>query len=855
MNKIKVTSGIGQYHTNEPDQTQPKKKLTPYLAIDWLEIQDRVDHPESVEKTQGHWLIPSTLPRRNAKAQEADGLFHLLWADLDKAPPSIPELAVILEGFIGEADYEIYNTRSATEANQKARILIPVTDPLSSYEFKLLQQVLNDKFSAVGIEPDPANLGCSQVCYLPNAGAIYSSASRRDGKQLDPVIKWAKELCYLCDKQDEQQAVLLEATQRAVERRSALTLSNTVDPVKRLIGTFDQGYTPHELMLNCIYDQDGDSFRHPNSESGNYTATVRRDDQGVWRVNTLSTSDPLYTAGAGAHDAFSVFTVLYHGGDKKAAMIDAGDNWLTIGGVSFNKALQREHEQKKAAQQPKVEFDIDDLLASQESRNETVSKTKDDPEIPLQIPVSTFNQTLDTEHRYCSVDLLRKVDDNHTLKRLCIQVAAETHLPVNTVFLMGLTVFSSIASRKYAVEYQNGEHIPIGLYSVVEQPSGTGKSWCWGTFQKPFIAIQQELLRAVLKKMKDFEKKTGSGEELTENEQTELKELGQKRERLSTGLFVTNSTPEALEMTLNGTNGFFSAVSSEQGLFNSLLGNSYKSEKNANNNDVMLNGFDGGHVNSIRVSRKGYNGRVIGGVACFAQQGSIEVVLKSSNGTGLSERFLMLAEPHSLGKRDHTKRIQTDPLLSVSYANHCDLMKSVINDPITLDELNNLSISDDGFLKINQYRNKIEPDLVDGGKFSHVSLRGAASKINMQIMKIASNLHLLDYDMQPEIPERHVIAAIDIANELLEANLKLCRDKGIMGVKAEFTAVINYLTGKFGVKSERDILNNIRGVQPFKDFTGNRTQLIKDTLKEMTEQKLLNQSWDTVGKSAYTLAQ
>jgi hypothetical protein len=416
-------------------------------------------------------------------------------------------------------------------------------------------------------------------------------------------------------------------------------------------------------------------------------------------------------------------------------------------------------------------------------------------------------------------------------------------------------VFSSIASRKYAVEYQNGEHIPIGLYSVVEQPSGTGKSWCLGTFQKPFIAIQKELLKEVSKKIKDFEKRTGSGEELTDDEQAELKELGQKRNHLSTGLFVTNSTPEALEMTLNLTNGFFSAVSSEQGLFNSLLGNSYKSEKNANNNDVMLNGFDGGHVNSIRVSRKGYNGNVIGGVACFAQQGSIEVVLKSSNGTGLAERFLMLAESHSLGKRDHTKSIQPNPLLSVSYANHCDLMESVINEPLTLDELNNLSISNEGFLKINQYRNKIEPDLVDGGKFSHVSLRGAASKINMQIMKIASNLHLLDYDMQPEIPERHVIAAIDIANELLEANLKLCRDKGIMGVKAEFTAVINYLTGKFGVKSERDILNNIRGVQPFKDFTGNRTQLIKDTLKEMTEQKLLNQSWDTVGKSAYTLAQ
>lgn len=361
MNKIKVTSGIGQYHTNEPDSAQPEKKLTPYLAIGCSEIMDRVDHPESVDKTKGQWLIPSSLPRRNAKAQEADGEFHLLWADLDKAPPSIPELAVILEGFIGDSDYEIYNTRSATEANQKARVLIPVTDPLSSYEFKLLQQVLNDKFSEVGIKPDPANLGCSQVCYLPNAGAIYSSASKRDGKQLDPVIKWAKELCYLCDKQDEQQAILLEATQRAVERRSLLTLSNIADPGKRLMGTFNQGYTPQELMLNCSYDQDGDSFRHPASESGNYTATVRA-DSGVLRVNTLSTSDPLYTKGQGAHDAFSVFTVLYHNGDIKAAMKDAGDNWLTIGGESYNQAVQREYQQKKEAFIPKI--DVTELLKS-----------------------------------------------------------------------------------------------------------------------------------------------------------------------------------------------------------------------------------------------------------------------------------------------------------------------------------------------------------------------------------------------------------------------------------------------------------------------------------------------------------
>jgi hypothetical protein len=73
--------------------------------------------------------------------------------------------------------------------------------------------------------------------------------------------------------------------------------------------------------------------------------------------------------------------VLVHNGDHSAALIDAGDNLLTIGGVSFNKALQRDHMQKEA-QQPKVEFDIDDLLTAQESRNGTESKTKDDPEKP-----------------------------------------------------------------------------------------------------------------------------------------------------------------------------------------------------------------------------------------------------------------------------------------------------------------------------------------------------------------------------------------------------------------------------------------------------------------------------------------
>ncbi len=77
-----------------------------------------------------------------------------------------------------------------------------------------------------------------------------------------------------------------------------------------------------------------------------------------------------------------------------------------------------------------------------------------------------------------------------------------------------------------------------------------------------------------------------------------------------------------MEQTLSGTQGFFSAISSEQGLFNSLLGLSYSN--NAPNNDLVLNGFDGGHISSCRVTRDGYYGHVIGGITLFAQQGSVE---------------------------------------------------------------------------------------------------------------------------------------------------------------------------------------------------------------------------------------
>jgi hypothetical protein len=114
-------------------------------------------------------------------------------------------------------------------------------------------------------------------------------------------------------------------------------------------------------------------------------------------------------------------------------------------------------------------------------------KQPTEEKLPLELEqqAENYNPVLDSEQHHCSVEFLQFVDDSHLLKQLAIDVAKATHLPVHTTFLTGLGVFSSIACRKYKVNYQHSGSVPIGLYVVAEQPSGTGKSRSNSIFQDP----------------------------------------------------------------------------------------------------------------------------------------------------------------------------------------------------------------------------------------------------------------------------------------------------------------------------------------------------------------------------------
>ena len=450
---------------------------------------------------------------------------------------------------------------------------------------------------------------------------------------------------------------------------------------------------------------------------------------------------------------------------------------------------------------------------------------------------ASFNDVLDVETHYCKgLDLLKHLDDGSLIKKMSQQVSACCQLPVNTVFLALLGVFSSVSCRKWIVDYKYDGSLPIGLYFILEQPSGTSKSRCLGIGQKPFYIIKREIVAAYKERLSQLQ----AIEEPSDTEAEELKGLLARKSAIYSSIFISNATPEGLEKTLSSTKGFFAAVSSEQGLIDSVLGLSYS--KGGNNNDLILNAFDGGHISSCRVGRDGYHGQVIGSFVLFAQQGSIEKSHQASNGVGISERFISLAEPHNLGIRDHIKEIQADQKIYDAYEKVCDFARDIFNYPVEADELLHLKISETGYSLIAKYRQTIEPHLIDGGTYSHISLRGAASKINMQIMKIAANLHLIDRDdnYNPDIPDSLIKASIGIADDLIKANLTICKAKGMTGEKAEFNAILRIFEEKNIPKSERQIIQSRSKVLPFKDFTGSKSELIRLTLSSMVSSNLLS---------------
>lgn len=349
---VGLVSGFGQYHSATAEQN-PRD----YTTISPVDVLAMVEDPQQVAKQQAQWFIPSTLSSRVHKEQREQGTFWMLWAETDEPRgQSLEAMATALEFEILPAQVVAYTSRSATEDNQKARFLVPLSAPVSGADFVLMQKILNDKLQTLGIEPDRANERAGQLCYLPNRGDFYAHHCSDDAP-LNPK-NWAQELEAERQRQQAEQDALREAREQARIKATERMQTGMKSP----IDAFNAAY-PVPLMFNtCGFMQKGrNRWLSPNSSSK--SPAVRLSDDGYkWFSHHESDAGMGQPHENGGHwgDAFDLFVHFQHHGNRNEALKAAGKMFTTAEGNSITKQNQINYMEAQSRADTMAAFDAFD---------------------------------------------------------------------------------------------------------------------------------------------------------------------------------------------------------------------------------------------------------------------------------------------------------------------------------------------------------------------------------------------------------------------------------------------------------------------------------------------------------------
>lgn len=197
----KLCSGYGQWHSPNNE-----KNPQPFVTVTLTDIERLMTEPPSVAKDQAQWVIPSTLLSRVHAEQHNGGEYWALWADTDE--PNGLTFAEMVERArkVIPGEFSGYTSRSATAEKQKARLIVPLANPVSGGEWLALQKILNDKLEAVGVTPDRVTQRTGQLCYLPNRGEFYQYHIEADTwKGVFCSSRWDDELAEEMERQAKEE--------------------------------------------------------------------------------------------------------------------------------------------------------------------------------------------------------------------------------------------------------------------------------------------------------------------------------------------------------------------------------------------------------------------------------------------------------------------------------------------------------------------------------------------------------------------------------------------------------------------------------------------------------------------------
>jgi hypothetical protein len=428
------------------------------------------------------------------------------------------------------------------------------------------------------------------------------------------------------------------------------------------------------------------------------------------------------------------------------------------------------------------------------------------------------------------------------LTQLAIEVSESVQFPVNTAFLHGLGCIASAMNKSFHYEYY-GSEAPVTLYCLSSQPPSTGKSQINNIFTKPIRLAYADLNKEQAKKRMALEIKIEAATKEMANQKKandaeamadiacDLANLKGELDSIPVYKYsVSNATPEALEKIAFNQLGIFNVISDEAGSINTLLGLSYSDKATKNNADLVLQGWDGDYMSSARITRDSAEGFVRGCVSVIAQDETIDAILQAGErGNGVSERFLLMKENNLFGLRDHFKEQRIDGAVLNRYS---QLVNGLVNSEKTV-----FKISDDAKVFIKQKKQELEPMLADNGRYSNSMMRGAIGKMDKQVHKIASVLHVVEHFFNGSAPVTISVEtfkwAYSVYSELAKMYECAAEEKGYTGELAELKAVVTQLSkltdkGKYEVKPRqlRDSLRNLKIFKGKSSFTNHLSDVL-----------------------------
>tara|TARA_R110001599_G_scaffold9972_5_gene49279 strand:- start:4029 stop:6245 length:2217 start_codon:yes stop_codon:yes gene_type:complete len=335
-----LCSGYGQYHSPKAERN-PK----PYITTTLDQIDDSLRDPPDVEKSKAQWCIFSTCLSRGHAEQRHNGQYYALWADIDEAQGKRLKETFSLALCAVPYDMQAYTSKSATLENQKARLIIPLGEPVNGETYSIMQRVLNNKLSEQGLIPDRVTERTGQICYLPNKGEFYDFEINEFSGLLSSEY-WHEEIQTERERLEAEKQALSRRRESARIKASQRMASGERSPIK----AFNEAYELDLMLTTFGYMSKGSRFLSPLSSSGSPAVIIKDDKWISHHGNDIEAGiGQLSDDGASCFgDAFDLFKYYQHTNDENEAIKAAGDMFTTSEGVSITNQNQRDFMAKES---------------------------------------------------------------------------------------------------------------------------------------------------------------------------------------------------------------------------------------------------------------------------------------------------------------------------------------------------------------------------------------------------------------------------------------------------------------------------------------------------------------------------